>query len=1144
MLFVGAGASVPAPSNLPTFRELARRIADDSQHTYTPDDLEKPDEFLGRIDNGSVDVHLRVRDLIARQDSQPNELHRAIVELGGTSSALRIVTTNYDRHLSCFLPGGVDEFEAPALPPGNDFRGLVSLHGSIRQDPRRLVVTDSDFGHAYLSDGWALRFLAPLFGELAVLFIGYGLNDTLMQYLVKALSRDAEVYAFTDKPNDPRWAQHGVVPVDCGPHGQLPGLIRRWTERARMGMLDHDRRIAGIVAGIPPLSPEDESYLDGVVAHPEKVGLFARHARGAEWLRWVSSRPQFKALFDPWAPFGRTEHSLKMWFADHYAASEDLAGEALALVPRNGGLINRELWFWLVQSLSRSSETRSESTNRWIPVLVQTMPTGCNDWLGMLLSECELPRDHDFALLLLDRICEPRLAVDPLDPGRMGPRAGPEESWLQSAVEKWLGSNGVALARDLAPLLDRHLRQFFRLTETSGSPLEVVKLEGLGRTAIEGREHQWHVDGVDPLIDMARDVIEALVDDEPEVASGYLRVWSEHEWAILRRLAVHGWTHRQDVSNDDKLRWLGEAGLVMDSLLRPEVMRLLRASLPHASPDTVEALVEGICGERQNDERYAYILLDWIAKHAPQTATATSTASTAYAGLQASHPDWMPLEDPDFPSWSQPLPAKDLTEPVELKGLHDRIQADAEAAVAGLINERDERAGRGVDWTGARDALFSTVLQHSGDGIAVLEVLAREPTASPDLERALGETVLGAWGHAKDTESLTDEQCIRIGDLLPDMWRLGLRSWGDAKVNYNESGWLPSAESHWAGMIARLWLEALLAERRIAGDGWTGLPLEAKAAIGEMTGGDTKASHFAQVVVTTHLLLLFQLDEPWCLSNVLPMLDPSIDEHRAVRCWEGYLVRGRADEQLLRAGLLEHFVAMAALLERLARRQPRTRLSYAQMAASFCLDSSIHPVENGWLASFTASTSIEARVAWVQVMTERLSKMPTDAADAHWSKWMRRYWEDRLASIPVAMTAAEASAMAEWPVLLGDSFSEAAHLAIQVPAGLCARSRLLYRLAGLDTRRHEKPRPDHPIEHPELTARLLAHVLRNAEIPATDSRLRHLPEVVARLYKLLDDERMKPIVSELLRLGFGEFVGWLQSQRNAANDSTPAASLI
>ena len=176
-------------------------------------------------------------------------------------------------------------------------------------------------------------------------------------------------------------------------------------------------------------------------------------------------------------------------------------------------------------------------------------------------------------------------------------------------------------------------------------------------------------------------------------------------------------------------------------------------------------------------------------------------------------------------------------------------------------------------------------------------------------------------------------------------------------------------------------------------------------------------------------------------------------------------------------------------------------------------------------------------------MTLRMSSLSADTADAHWSKWMRRYWEDRLVSVPVAITPEEASAMAEWPVLLGDGYSEAADLAAKSPATLGYGSRLLYRLAGLDRPQHEKPRPDHLIERPELAVQLLAHLLRNAETPTDDLRLRHLPEVVARLHKLLDDLLMEPIENELLRLGFGEFVGWLHSQRNTAKDSTPAASL-
>ena len=974
----------------------------------------------------------------------------------------------------------------------------------------------------------------------AVLFIGYGLNDTLMKYLVRSLSSKAEVYALTNEPGDRRWNQHGVVPVGYQVHEQLPGLIRQWAGMARMGMLDHDRRVAGIVAGAPPLSPEDESYLGAVVDDSERVGLFTRHARGAEWLRWMSSRPQFKRLFDPSASFGRTEHDLKSWYAGHYAVSEHLADEALRLAATNGGLLNRDLWFTLVQSLSRPDRggARPAATDRWIPVLVETMPPGCNEWLGMLLETCELPRDKHLFLTLFDRIWEPRLAVDRLDSVHMRVRVGAEEPWLPSIGREWLKPNGADLAQDLAPLLDRHLRQFFLLTKIVGSSVEVWELKGLHRTSIENHEREWRDCCLEPLIDMARDVLEVLIADAPEVAGGYLRAWSEHEWPVLRRLAVHGWVKRQDVSVDEKLRWLEESDLLLDRLLRPEVMRLLEAALPVASPASVETTVGRVRGERGDNERYAFDLLGWIVKHAPESAA----ASGAFAERQALHPDRRPLKDPDFPTWTA-LPAEDLMEPLELHGLHDRIQADAQTAVARLVDEKDERAGRGVDWTDALDALFSTVVEHFEDGVVVLEVLHREPTAAPDLGRDLGEAVLNGWKHAKEIGSLTDEQCIRIAGFMPHVWELGLQRWGDGKTTFGDSGWLESAENHWAGRIAGLWLEAVLAERRSARDDWSGLSDSAKAALEEMIGGDTKASHFAQVVSATHVHLLVQLDEPWSLSNVLSMFDPVLDECRADRCWEGWLRRGRFDEHLLRAGLLGHFVSMAPRLERLVSRDGGARSAYARLAAGICVDTAIDPVEDDWLSKFVVSSDIETRVAWVQELTRRLSGLSADTADTHWCEWMRHYWEHRLASIPVAMTPEEASAMAEWPAVLGSNYSEAADMAAKSPAPLGHGSRLLYRLAGLDAPRHEKPRPDHVIEHPESTTQLLAHLLQNAETSNDDPRLRHLTEVVARLDKLLDPQRMEPVLNDLLRLGFGEFVGWLQSQRDTANDPTPAASL-
>src|SRR5947207_1465711 len=79
-------------------------------------------------------------------------------------------------------------FFAPALPVGNEFTGIVYLHGSVDRPANRLVLTDSDFGRAYITDGWATRFLERLFSRFVVLFVGYSHQDMLLTYLARGVT--------------------------------------------------------------------------------------------------------------------------------------------------------------------------------------------------------------------------------------------------------------------------------------------------------------------------------------------------------------------------------------------------------------------------------------------------------------------------------------------------------------------------------------------------------------------------------------------------------------------------------------------------------------------------------------------------------------------------------------------------------------------------------------------------------------------------------------------------------------------------------------------------------------------------------------------------------------------------------------------
>lgn len=49
-----------------------------------------------------------------------------------------------------------------------------------------MVLTDADFGRAYLTEGWARRFLVEVFRQYTVLFVGYSHSDVVMNYLARA----------------------------------------------------------------------------------------------------------------------------------------------------------------------------------------------------------------------------------------------------------------------------------------------------------------------------------------------------------------------------------------------------------------------------------------------------------------------------------------------------------------------------------------------------------------------------------------------------------------------------------------------------------------------------------------------------------------------------------------------------------------------------------------------------------------------------------------------------------------------------------------------------------------------------------------------------------------------------------------------
>ncbi len=220
---------------------------------------ESLDQFLGRCEQIGVDVQQRARETLGIPNSQPTALHRELVALFGRPERVRLVTTNFDPHLTTaardrYGASAVAIYWAPALPLGAKVAGITHVHGALDEPRHPLVLTDADFGRAYLTEGWATRFLLDLFLHNAVCFVGYSHNDPTIRYIARALPPGTARFALTPQGEEDRWVELGIKAVTyplregTDKHAAQTDAVQAWSTQAAMGALGHEHQIRDLVA--------------------------------------------------------------------------------------------------------------------------------------------------------------------------------------------------------------------------------------------------------------------------------------------------------------------------------------------------------------------------------------------------------------------------------------------------------------------------------------------------------------------------------------------------------------------------------------------------------------------------------------------------------------------------------------------------------------------------------------------------------------------------------------------------------------------------------------------------------------------------------------------------------------------------------
>ncbi len=296
VFFCGAGISYPA--GLPGFKELVEKIYYKLGEEFKPREKtvfkkQQYDTVIGMLENRIVGrretVRAKLPEILSPDFSNANATatHEALLTLArNREGSLRLVTTNFDRIFQTVVKRkriSVSTFEAPLLPvPKRKWDGIVHLHGIMpigenKGNLDHLVLSSGDFGLAYLSEAWAARFVAELFRNFTVCFIGYSINDPVLRYMTDALAADkvlgespAEMFAFGSFSKSKEleqldeWKAKNVTPIlyqEYRRHFYLHETLRVWSEMYRDGVQGKEQVVVSLAGENPLVSTEQDDLV-------------------------------------------------------------------------------------------------------------------------------------------------------------------------------------------------------------------------------------------------------------------------------------------------------------------------------------------------------------------------------------------------------------------------------------------------------------------------------------------------------------------------------------------------------------------------------------------------------------------------------------------------------------------------------------------------------------------------------------------------------------------------------------------------------------------------------------------------------------------------------------------------------------------
>ncbi|UXE59030.1 MAG: DUF4020 domain-containing protein [Woronichinia naegeliana WA131] len=1111
VVFAGAGVSMGEPANYPGFGKLAEDINNNTLPLPINEkgSWDEPiDRFLGRLEN-LINVKNIARSLLKKTEAEPTILHRELLNLFKTPDQVRLVTTNFDCLFNKYAENSwkqndLDYYYAPALPLGNDFTGIVYLHGSVLKDEKRIVITDKDFGRAYLTEGWARNFLQAMFSEYTVLFIGYSYTDPVVPYLTRGLppSSNNSRFAFISDSDDPtRWEHLDIQPVtysNKNRHEALGICLQSWVEHIEMGALKHEHRIKEIVSSpSPPLESKDLSYLENTLTDTAKIGHFTKHCnKTLDWLSWVDKQGVFNELFQLNSPVSDISSQMSEWLAQYIV---DYPEETLIFFQSKGIFLSHQLWRLFFDKIWRTNDARMEPNIflRWIIFLLHDCQVQYqSSFINHVFKKCKYPDDKQAALLLFEYLTKPQWA----NSHRIS-LVG-DCCWLKKSWKDFFKPNLSGFAINLEPIVTSHLQKASWMTNAIYRDNENFCFLSGFRLTIEPYQDDsdYRIRDIDILIDATRDILENLLIETPDYAHGVIEGWNISGIRILRRLAIHGIIKSTQLSSDEKIQWLIKNDLIINySSFQDEISRLLKNAYLLASNTTHQSLLQQIEGlhdpVNNQDKNYSiysenhdyFLILKQLHELSPECDLVTQK----FENIKQAFAD---VESERHPNIAYtPITAEELLQ----KNLADTDTID-------WLLTYDEQ----VNWSLKRGYLLEEIQKAVIQNFEWSYQLAKAIQERQDWSSDIWRVILLGWQKSKFTEEQWEQTLSffinhpqlyifrdRIVDLLnirqeqseiplscfslvkeltESLWEIGKNNPQRVREDFD---WLFQAINNDGGKITFLWLRMLSKEQQNLEKVTQKIPHDYQVNFNKILEGEDYQAELGRVILCSQLNFLFSLDSNWTRENIIPLFAWKTEKKQAQQAWCGFLMWGKCNEQILSDLMPLYKQTFSHLVVDLSDREDA--LDFCKQIVSILIYASPSLFDKGnqgkltFISDFIKQVDSKIREQFSWTIYSSLGNMQKDSIKKLWNEWLKTYWQERNIGRPVSLESDELKKMVNWLIYLKPVFNEAVDLLCE--SLISADNGLIN---SFDIHQLSEDRY-YATLYPEALTKLLLHLLKN-----------------------------------------------------------------